>query len=362
MDKTHRKPKEHRNRDSSPSGAVEQADRESDSSSSDVPDDARSLTERTLLGLDVGGTKTAVVEGAFDGRILQRIEIPTLASIPAAEKLLEITDVMRSVIWAAEIGHREVVAISVSIGGPLSIQAGILIDPPHLPGWHHFELRGFLERKFPHLPVRIEHDGNAGALAELHFGVGKSRKELRHLIFLTFGTGLGAGLIVNGQILHGATDTAGEVGHWRISRENGNTYGKSGSWEACASGTGLVQIAAQRYPTRWSVKSPIAEIVEAALEEDRDALQVVEELGLWTGRGIALLIDALNPQVIVLGSLAVALGERVMGPIERAIAEEALERPRAACRILPSVLGKRIGDIASLMAVLTDPECMSAWS
>ena len=183
----------------------------------------------------------------------------------------------------------------------------------------------------------------------------RTGRDLRHLIFLTFGTGVGGGFIVNGQILRGASDTAGEIGHWRLAEDGPLGFGKRGSWESFASGAGLVELAAQMFPARWSCETPIRTLVEAMLRDDPEALQVAMVAGKWMGRGLALLIDALNPQVIVFGSLGVALGERILGPARKVIAEEALPQAAAACELVPSVLGKQIGDVAALMAALTDP-------
>jgi glucokinase len=312
--------------------------------------------QHTVAGLDIGGTKTACVEGTLDGRILQRIEIPTRASEPFSDTFPGIVDHCRQLMTTANKGNRTIVAISVSVGGPLKIREGHLLNPPHLPGWHHVNLKKRLAEAFPGIPVYIEHDGNAGALAEFHFGVGAERPGLQHLIFLTFGTGLGAGFIVNGQILHGASDTAGEVGHWRLSDDGPLAFGKRGCWESFASGYGLVQLAASMYPSRWNPETPIRDLVEAMIEYDPDASHVANVAGTWLGRGLALLIDALNPQVIVLGSLAVALKERVLAPARLVVEQEALPQARAACEIVPSILGNRIGDVAALMAALDQPD------
>lgn len=313
---------------------------------------------RTILGLDIGGTKTACVEGTLDGKILERIEIPTRAAKPFAATFPAIVEPSRKLIDAAQREGRAVRAISVSVGGPLRIEEGFLLNPPHLPGWHDVPLKTRLMEAFPRIPVVVEHDGNAGALAEFHFGVGKNRPNLRHLIFLTFGTGVGGGFIVNGQILRGASDTAGEIGHWRLAEDGPLGFGKRGSWESFASGAGLVELAAQMFPARWSSETPIRTLVEAMLRDDSDALQVATAAGKWMGRGLALLIDALNPQVIVFGSLGVALGERILGPARKVIAEEALPQAVAACELVPSVLGKDIGDVAALMAALTEPSVL----
>ncbi len=310
---------------------------------------------RSLIGLDIGGTKIACVEGTGAGDILQRREIPTQATRPFEQTLPGILALIHQLVAAASVAGREIVALSVSIGGPLRIDAGVLHNPPHLPGWHHTRLKDRLSQSMSGLPVYVEHDGNAGALAEYHFGVGRSRTGIRHLIFLTFGTGLGAGFVVNGQIVHGASDTAGEVGHWRLSPEGPEGFGKAGSWEGFASGAGLVQLAHRLFPQRWSADTPIRELVDAMLNNESDALAVAEAAGKRMGQGIALLVDALNPQLIVLGSLAVALGERILAPARQVVAREALPEAVAACEIVPAALGTRIGDVAALMAALTAP-------
>ena len=309
---------------------------------------------QTVIGLDIGGTKTAVVEGSAQAEILRREVIATEASRPFDETFPRIAGLIKKTIEDARQSGRGAVAVSVSVGGPLKIAEGVLIDPPHLPGWRGVRLKERLMDEFSDLPVFVEHDGNAGALAEFHFGVGKGRDDLRHLVFLTFGTGLGAGLIVNGQVLRGATDTAGEVGHLRLAWEGPVGFGKAGSWEGFASGKGLVELASRMFPGRWSRESPIREVVEAMLADDPQALEVAAEAGMWMGRGMALLVDTLNPQIIALGSLAVALGARVLAPARRALAQEALPQAVAACEVVPAKLGKRIGDVAALMAALTD--------
>jgi glucokinase len=308
----------------------------------------------SLIGLDIGGSKTACVEGTHSGEILQRLEIPTVATRAFNETLPLLLEMVQQQRTLARESGREIVALSVAVGGPLQIEQGVLLNPPHLPGWHNVRLKQRLAEALPDLPVYIEHDGNAGALAEFHFGAGRSRPGIRHLIFLTFGTGLGAGLIIDGRILHGASDTAGEIGHWRLARQGPPGYGKHGSWEGFASGTGLVLLARQMFPRRWDSQTSIRELADTMLSDDPDALSVAAAAGRRMGQGLALLIDALNPQLIVLGSLAVLLGDRVLGPARQVVAREALPQAAAACQIVPAALGTRIGDVAALMAALSD--------
>lgn len=310
----------------------------------------------TVLGIDVGGTKTAVVEGTHRGEILQKRTVPTEGRLPFAAKLPQLKALLDETIAVAERAGRRATAISLALPGPLRIEEGILLDPPNLPGWHGARIKARLAELYPALPVCAEHDGNAGALAEFHFGAGRERRDLRHLIFLTCGTGMGAGIISNGQILRGASDAAGEVGHLRLAYDGPTLFGKAGSFEGFASGAGMVQLAARMCPRRWTPDTPIREVVNAMLADDPEALRVAAEAGTWLGRGMALLVDTLNPQMLVLGSLAVVLGERLLVPARRALAAEALPQALSACEIMPAALGTQIGDVAALMAVLSRPD------
>jgi glucokinase len=322
--------------------------------------DMEGVPQRSVAGIDIGGTKAACVEGTLDGEILQRIEMPTRASDPFSDTLPRVVNKFKQPLNAANRENRAIAAISVSFGGPLKIQEGQLLNPPHLPGWRQVNLEDRFAWAFPEISVYIEHDGNAGALAEFHFGVGAERPGSQLLIILTFGTGLGAGFLVNRQILHGASDTAGEIGHWRLSEEVPLPYRKRGCWESFASGFGLVQLASQMYPSRWNRDTTIRELVDAILNDNREALHVAAVAGKLLGRGLVLLIDAVNPQVIVLGSLAVALKERILSPARLVVEKEELPETRAACEIVPSVLESHIGDIAALMAALTQPTVLRA--
>lgn len=304
---------------------------------------------QAILGYDIGGTKTALVLGTFEGRVLRRFEFPTPAREDfgaAMRRFSAETERFRAECLVS--GLPAPLRASVSVGGPLDIARGILYAPPHLAAWGNAPLKSALEEQTG-LPVWVEHDGNAGALAEWKFGAGVGAQ---NLVFLTLGTGLGAGLVINNQIFHGASDTAGEVGHMRIAPDGPVQYGKAGSWEGYCSAAGMVQLAQRYRPARWNEDTPAREIITAALEGDADARAVVEQMGEWLGKGLAVLIDVLNPEVIVLGTLGVTLGDLLIQPALRSVAREALPAAAAACRIVPARLGKQLGDIAALMAVI----------
>ena len=303
-----------------------------------------------LVGLDIGGTKCAVSIGQEDQgglRLLAREEIPTPREQTVAMDQL-------CTLAARLLNSAVPVGIGISAGGPLDAAKGVLHNPPNLPGWKDVSLTAFATQRL-HAPAALENDANACALAEWRWGAGKGSHTMA---FLTFGTGLGCGIVLDGQLLRGATGDAGEVGHWRLSGQGPAGYGKIGSFEGFCSGGGLRQLAttiaererqAGRVPA-YANGEPISArtVAQAALAGDAAAREVFSECGEWLGRGLALLIDFLNPDRIVIGSIYTR-SQALLEPSMRAVlAREALPRALDACSIVAAQLGDRIGDYAAL--------------
>lgn len=302
-----------------------------------------------IIGLDIGGTKTAVVLGDAHGVVHARDVFPTAPERGFDATFAMLTAALDRMRQTAADRGQTVDAVSVAIGGPLEIARGIIHAPPNLPGWDAVPLKSLLEAHCG-CSAYVQHDGNAGALAEWYFGAARG---LRNVVFITLGTGCGAGLILNGDLYAGTNDLAGEIGHLRMASAGPVGYGKAGSLEGFVSGAGLVKLAALRQPQRWSTTPPtVAELAAAARAGDADACNVFEEAGTWLGRGLAVLVDVLNPEMIVLGSLAVRLRDLLLAPALAALRQEALPAAAAACHVLPAALGERLGDIASLCAAL----------
>ena len=305
------------------------------------------MSER-IIGLDIGGTKCAVLVGSYEGQVLRREQFPTESERGFShtwERLCE--QVARA--QEAVVGEgNAVAALSVSIGGPLDCERGIIFSPPNLPGWDAIPLKEMLEERFG-LPAYVEHDGNAGALAEWRFGAGVG---VQSLVFLTMGTGLGGGMILDGRLYRGARDMAGEVGHVRLAPDGPLAYGKRGSWEGLCAGPAFAALAEEMYPLRWGAGVDTREVVRLALDGDAQAVAVVERVAESMGRGLALLVDLLNPEMIVIGSMAVRLGELLLEPTRRALHSEALPAAAEACQVVPAKLGERLGDVAALCAAI----------
>ncbi len=306
------------------------------------------MTTETIIGFDVGGSKIAVVEGDYQAKIVQRTAIPDHAGRPFEETFAAMAAAAEHLRDQAERDGRSVRAISVSIGGPLDIERGIIKSPPNLPGWDNIPLKQMLSERLD-LPVYVEHDGNAGALAEFLFGAGVGQQ---NVIFLTMGTGLGAGIIVNGQIYRGTTDTAGEVGFIHMTDDGPVAYGKAGTWEGVCSGAGLIKLAHLRYPGRWPESATTRDLISAALAGETEAVALVQEMGEWLGKGCAILVNTLNPQRIIVGTLGNVLGDLLLDPARRMMREYGLPISAAACQIVPSALGDELGDTAALIAAI----------
>ncbi len=296
-----------------------------------------------ILGLDIGGTKSAAILGTSRGEIRMREEIPTQASRGFQPAFNDICALGHEVAAQAD---EAIDAVSVSIGGPLDVLRGIILSPPNLPGWDRIPLKELLAKEFT-LPVYVEHDGNAGALAEWMFGAGQG---MRNLVFLTMGTGFGAGLILDGRLYRGTTDVAGEAGHVRIAEDGPPSYGKAGSLEGYASGTGIAHLAHMLHPERWPEGVALRQVAEEAKAGSTEALRVFETASLYLGRGLAMLIDVLNPECIVMGGLGMRLHELLIVPALEVARSESLARAWEACRVVPAQLGEAIGDYAALCA------------
>jgi len=307
---------------------------------------------QTIIGLDIGGTKTAVVEATLTAETLQRTAHPTEGARPFADTFPALAMVIDATIGAARSAGREPVAISMVSPGPLRAIEGVIVNPPNLPGWHNVRLKDAVRARFPGLPVYLDHDAKAGALAEFRFGAGSSRPGLQHMIFLVYGTGMGAGIIVNGKLLRGASETAGELATLRVPVPDDARVPAAPGWEEVASGRGLTVLAHLMFPARWTPQPDIHTMVEAALARDPDAVAVVTESARWLGSGMATLVDVLNPQLIVFGSLGVVLGDLVLGPAREALRRYARPAAVAACEIVPAALGDRLSSVQAIMPAL----------
>jgi glucokinase len=314
------------------------------------------------IGVDIGGTKTAVVLSTEPPAMLARIEFPTLPEQGPERAIALIQQSIHELLRSAGLGNARVSGIGVSCGGPLNQRAGVIQAPPNLATWIDVPIVDILREEF-HFECRLENDADAGAVAEHRFGAGQGT---RNMVFLTMGTGLGAGIIADGRLLRGASGQAGEIGHVRLTAEGPVGYHKAGSVEGWASGGGMAQVAAdavraateKRETTLLAAKLEkngaltAKDVAEAASAGDAVAARVVAGTGNRLGEALAILVDLLNPEMIVVGRLAMRLGESLLAPARLTLAREALPGSAKLCQVVPAALGESIGDVAAICVAM----------
>lgn len=302
------------------------------------------------LGFDIGGTKCAVVVGDESGKVVAKTKIPTTTVDETLTKIFDIA--------APYVNEYRPVSVGISCGGPLDPDKGVILSPPNLPGWDHIEIVRMVRKRFD-LPAVLCNDANACALAEWRYGAGQGSK---NMIFLTFGTGLGAGIIIDGKIYNGANGNAGEVGHIRLDRFGPVGYGKRGSFEGFASGGGIAQLGKtaaierlQSGKTTGYCKSfdeldtvNAKTIADAADAGDETAIEVYGLCADMLGYGLSILVDILNPEVIVIGSIYQRSANLLTERMDAVMRRECLPISYDAVKVVPAALADDLGDKAAL--------------
>ncbi len=312
----------------------------------------------TYLGMDVGGTKLAVLVGNNKGEVLEKVRRPTQARRGPWPIIDDLVEMSEEVLQKADLSLSQIDAVGVSIGGPLDSAKGIIYSPPNLPGWDEIPLKNVLSVKLER-PVFVENDANAGALAEWRFGAGRGSK---NMVFLTAGTGMGAGLILDNRLFRGANYLAGEV--WKIPLiRKGLDDNAPLEFEYLTAGPGLARLAQnalRKNPfskmlelTGGDIEKVTGEIIgKAARAEDRLAIQVLEEAGTYLGWGLAILVDVINPELFVIGTLGIHLGDLLLEPARKAMLANAVRQSAEIARVVPAKLDANIGDVAALCVAM----------
>ena len=254
------------------------------------------------------------------------------------------------------LGDKRADACGFSCGSPLDAEKGIVLAPPNLPTWDHVPVTELAKARFG-IPAFLENDANACALAEWRWGAGRG---VDNMIFLTFGTGMGAGLILGGRLIRGANGNAGEVGHMRLADFGPAGYGKEGSFEGFCSGGGVKQLgvtlgkrAVQSgvhpayFTGNWEAVSAKT-IAQAAQAGDETAREVYRLCGEKLGQALSVLVDVLNPDRIVIGSIYARSGELLEEAMQRVMRRECLPQNLAVAKVVPAELGETLGDCAAL--------------
>ena len=312
------------------------------------------------IGLDIGGTKCAAVLGnlAEEVEILDKITFPTAGKTPD-----EILGLFSDFIASKQKSYK-IDGIGIACGGPLNSKQGIIKKPPSLPLWDGIKIVEYFEEKFG-IPTHLKNDADACAVAEWKYGAGKGTE---NMIFITFGTGFGAGLILNGRLYSGTNDNAGEIGHVRLRKTGPVGYNKAGSCEGFCSGSGIRRLALIELE-KLKKKGLLPDFVQKVGGEDNITAKSLAEharmgdafcqrvyriSGKMLGETLSILIDLFNPEKIVIGGVFMRSGDLLYPHAEKIIKKESLIYSEQVVKVVPAKLSENIGDVSALVVAQGD--------
>ncbi len=303
------------------------------------------------IGVDIGGTKCAVVKADGAGNILKKVKFDTADYQFTRNKIVQTVK-----------SFGDALAIGISCGGPLDSKTGFIMSPPNLPDWDNVPIVDILQKETG-IKAYLQNDANACALAEWKMGAGRG---CNNMVFLTFGTGMGAGLILNGALYEGTNGNAGEVGHIRLRRAGPIGFYKAGSFEGFCSGGGIAQQA--KTAAKSMLKKGITpsfcdslqnldqitakSVAEYAQQGCQDAIKIYKNCGKMLGEGLAIIIDLLNPEKIVIGSVYERSGELMQTEMLKTLKKESLASSLSVCNVVAAKLGDKIGDCAAIAVAI----------
>lgn len=305
------------------------------------------------IGLDIGGTKCAATLGTITNGVPE-IEDKEYFLTAGQDPYVILERFSR---FIEKHNGKDIAGIGISCGGPLDSKNGIIKKPPSLPLWDDIEIVKYFENRF-NIKTRLQNDANACAVAEWRFGAGKGAE---NMVFLTFGTGFGAGLILNGKLYSGTNDNAGEIGHVRLTKDGPVGYNKKGSCEGYCSGSGIARLAAI-LAERKNLKESYGEYIFAVGKENVSAKTIAEyarkgnkfckavfnKSGDMLGRTLSIIVDVLNPEKIVIGGVYMRAENLLYSRAIRIMKKECLSFSLEKACVLPAGLKENIGDYAAL--------------
>ena len=316
--------------------------------------------EQILLGFDVGGTKLGIGLGTASGKILGQYRMSNQNTRPE-EVLPHIASEALRLVEENGLTAKDVDAFGISAPFPADAEKGIMLDPPNNPLWKNVPILSYL-RDALKIDGCFENDANCGALAEWFFGEGR---ECENFIYLTMSTGIGGGIIASGRLVRGGRAlSAGEIGHMCIELDGRKcNCGLSGCYEAYCGGRALAQRMQQELADQPDSmimqlaggevqKIDMVLLEKAVRANDPYALSLWDEMALRNAQAMGMLINVFNPEKLILGTLAWAIGDLYTDPIQKYLPRFCWEEPRKACRIVSSGLKREIGAYAGIAAAL----------
>ena len=319
------------------------------------------------LGIDLGGTKILTAVATAQGKMLSRDHSVTPATKGQEAVVQSILESIGRALEQAGIAASQLSAIGVGAPGLSNPETGILFTSPNLPGWRDVPLRDIIEKELGKKAFLIN-DANAAALGELYFGAAKGA---HHFIYITISTGIGGGIIIDGEVYTGSIGTAGEVGHMTIDDDGPPcNCGNRGCWETLASGTAMAREARKQIKegartsilgyAEGDVEKVTAQVIHnAAKEGDSLAKELITRTGYYVGVGLANLVNIFNPELIVIGGGLSNIGDMLLEPAYKVAGERAFKESYRTVRFALAKLGRDSGVLGAAAFALQEMKKIS---
>ena len=311
-----------------------------------------------IVGIDMGATHLGLLLTDFSARVLNEVVVPFDVTRPPETCLEQVDHQVHALVSAAGVTIDQVMAIGMGVPGPVVAEAGLVSVPPIMPGWDGFPIRDRLQQVW-NCPVSLNNDAELGALGEWAYGAGRGE---RNLAYIKVGSGVGAGLLLDGQIYRGATGAAGEIGHITLQDEGPLcSCGNHGCLEVMAGGMAIARKAQQAVAsgrrTQLSTVQPVeaitaSDVAAAARLGDLVAQKIVTETGYYLGTAIANLVNLFNPGMVVVGGRVSQIGDLLLQPIRQTVRERSLKSSSRGLQINAAVLGHRSSSMGAVVQAL----------
>lgn len=313
---------------------------------------------KNRIGIDVGGTNVKIALVDEKGKIKYSNSVPTRAEMGYEYTVNNIKQAIYDLLKETKLEPKNIEGIGFGFPGQVDYKSGIVRLAPNIPGWVDVPIAKLIEDEF-HIPTRVDNDVRCAALGELNFGAGKG---CENLICITVGTGIGSGLIVNGKLVRGASNAAGEIGHIKLQMNDGPICGcgDTGCLEAFASGPSIVAMAEDYIRGGKSTKfremansNPITPYIvcEAAKAGDPVAKRIFTIMGEYIGIGMASVVNLLNPEKIIVGGGVADAGKILMTPLKETLKKRAMKIAGEAVEVVPAQLGNTAGVIGASLLI-----------
>jgi glucokinase-like ROK family protein len=313
-----------------------------------------------VVGVDIGATHLGLLLSDLSAQVLDESESKFDVSQGAEICLSKVDELLHQLLSKVNLDLEDICAVGVGVPGPVVEQAGGVIAPPIMPGWDHFPIRDHLTALWS-CPVALNNDAELGALGEWAYGAGRGED---HLLYIKVGYGVGAGLLIDGQVYRGATGSAGEIGHITVDdRGPVCTCGNVGCLEALAGGRAIAERAKQtiwnaNQRTQLSLTSSVdgitaVDVAAAAEKGDLVAQAIITEAGEYLGVAIANLINIVNPGMVIVGGGVARMGDLFLEPIRSSVRKRSLEAAVENLRITAAMLGRRSTSMGAVVQALS---------